>query len=132
MALNCIIGGLIGGIVVIIKIFCIVAEFLSTVMEHFWTKKWKYRTSGQFVQKQGSQNVAALFLSITGGKIMESMREVDRVMEREIKREVHRYSLNSWDLEITVIIRLRQRKNCCRCFRICYELESMNSLPGKP
>lgn len=37
LTLNCIIGGLIGGIVVIIKIFCIVAEFVSTVMEHFWT-----------------------------------------------------------------------------------------------
>lgn len=30
--------------------------------------------------------MAALFLAITGGKIMESMREVDRVMEREIKK----------------------------------------------
>ncbi len=63
---------------------------------------------------------------------MESMREVDRVMKREIKKEVHRYSLNSWDLEITVIMRLRQRRNCCRCFHICCELENMNSLPGKP
>ena len=28
-------------------------------------------------------------------KEMESMRDVNRVMEREIKREAHHYSLNS-------------------------------------
>ncbi len=28
-------------------------------------------------------------------RYMESMRDVDRVMEREIKKEVHPYSLNS-------------------------------------
>ncbi len=41
LALNCIIGGLIGGVVVIIKIFCIVAEFVSIVMEYFRTKSPK-------------------------------------------------------------------------------------------
>ena len=41
LALNCIIGGLIGGIVVVVKIVRIVAEFLSIVMEHFWTKSPK-------------------------------------------------------------------------------------------
>lgn len=30
-----------------------------------------------------------------GAKEMESMRDVNRVMEREIKREAHQYSLNS-------------------------------------
>lgn len=37
LALNCIIGGLIGGIVVVVKIVRIVTEFVSIVMEHFWT-----------------------------------------------------------------------------------------------
>lgn len=41
LALNCIIGGLIGGIVVVVKIVRIVGEFVSIVMEHFWTKKSK-------------------------------------------------------------------------------------------
>lgn len=41
LALNCIIGGLIGGILVFAKIVCIVAEFVSIVMEHFWTKSPK-------------------------------------------------------------------------------------------
>ena len=41
LALMCIIGGLIGGIVVVVKIVRIVAEFLSIVMEHFWTKSPK-------------------------------------------------------------------------------------------
>ena len=41
LALNCIIGGLIGGIVVVVKIVRIVAEFVSIVIEHFWTKKSK-------------------------------------------------------------------------------------------
>lgn len=41
LALNCIIGGLIGGIVVVVKIVRIVAEFMSIVMEHFWTKSPK-------------------------------------------------------------------------------------------
>ena len=40
-ALNCIIGGLIGGIIVVVRIVRIVAEFVSIVMEHFWTKSPK-------------------------------------------------------------------------------------------
>ena len=41
LALNCIIGGLIGGIVVVVKIVRIVAELVSIVMEHFWPKSPK-------------------------------------------------------------------------------------------
>ena len=41
LALNCIIGGLIGGIIVVVRIVRIVAEFVSIVIEHFWTKSPK-------------------------------------------------------------------------------------------
>lgn len=41
LALNCIIGGLIGGIIVVLKIVRIVTEFVSIVMEHFWIKSPK-------------------------------------------------------------------------------------------
>ena len=65
LALNCIIGGLIGGVVLIFKIIGIAGELISIITGHFWTKvqKWKYRTSGHFVQRWGSQNMAALLLS---------------------------------------------------------------------
>ncbi len=32
-------------------------------------------------------------------------------------------------LEITAIMRLVQKKSCCRCFLICCGLESISSLP---
>ncbi|MBP3469867.1 MAG: hypothetical protein J6K26_10165 [Lachnospiraceae bacterium] len=41
LALNCIIGGLIGGVVLIFKIIGIVEEFSSIVTGHFWTKSPK-------------------------------------------------------------------------------------------
>ena len=41
LALNCIIGGLIGGVVLIFKIIGIVGEFISIVIGHFWTKSPK-------------------------------------------------------------------------------------------
>jgi hypothetical protein len=40
-ALNCIIGGLIGGVVLIFKIIGIAGEFISIVTGHFWTKSPK-------------------------------------------------------------------------------------------
>ena len=40
-ALNCIIGGLIGGVVLIFKIIGIAGEFISIVTGHFWTKSSK-------------------------------------------------------------------------------------------
>lgn len=51
-------------------------------------QKWKYRTSGHFVQRWSSQNMAALLLleGRSAKRYMESMRDVDRVMEREIKK----------------------------------------------
>ena len=36
--LNCIIGGLIGGVVLIFKIIGIAGEYISIVTGHFWTK----------------------------------------------------------------------------------------------
>lgn len=51
-------------------------------------QKKKYRTSGHFVQRWGSQGMTALLLSEKKEqKEMESMRDVNRVMEREIKKE---------------------------------------------
>lgn len=37
LVLNCIIGGLIGGMVVIFKIIGIVCELVNLIAEHFWT-----------------------------------------------------------------------------------------------
>ena len=37
LALNCIVGGLIGGIVLIIRVIKIFAEILSVITGHFWT-----------------------------------------------------------------------------------------------
>ena len=42
-ALNCIIGGLIGGVVLIFKIIGIAREFISIVTGHFWTKSPKVK-----------------------------------------------------------------------------------------
>ena len=51
-------------------------------------QKKKYRTSGHFVQRWGSQGMTALLVSEKKEqKEMESMRDVNRVMEREIKKE---------------------------------------------
>ena len=41
IALNCIIGGLIGGVVLIFKIIRIIGELISIVTGHFWTKSPK-------------------------------------------------------------------------------------------
>lgn len=41
LALNCIIGGLIGGAVLIFKIIGIAGELISIVTGHFWTKSPK-------------------------------------------------------------------------------------------
>ena len=41
LALNCIIGGLIGGVVLIFKIIGIAGELISIVTGHFWTKSPK-------------------------------------------------------------------------------------------
>ena len=50
-------------------------------------QKKKYRISGHFVQRWGSQGMTALLLSEKKEqKEMESMRDVNRVMEREIKK----------------------------------------------
>lgn len=38
LALNGVVGGLIGGIVVVVKIFGIAAEIIRLVTGHFWTK----------------------------------------------------------------------------------------------
>ena len=37
LALNCIVGGLIGGIVLIIRVIKIFVEILSVITGHFWT-----------------------------------------------------------------------------------------------
>ena len=42
-ALNCIIGGLIGGVVLIIKIIDMIWELVNIVIGHFWTKSPKVR-----------------------------------------------------------------------------------------
>ena len=62
LALDCIIGGLIGGMIVIIRIINTVMEIIKLISGTFGhnVQKWK-------------------------GKCMESMRDVNRVMEREIK-----------------------------------------------
>lgn len=57
--------------------------------DNFWTKspKVKIQNFWTFCPKVGSQNMAALLLSERKEqKDMESMRDVDRVMEREIKK----------------------------------------------
>ena len=41
LALNCIIGGLSGGVVLIFKIIGIIGELISIVTGHFWTKSPK-------------------------------------------------------------------------------------------
>lgn len=41
LALNCIIGGLIGGVVVIVQVIGIVAEIIKILTENFWTKSPK-------------------------------------------------------------------------------------------
>lgn len=41
LSLNCIIGGLIGGVVLIFKIIGIAGELISIVTRHFWTKSPK-------------------------------------------------------------------------------------------
>lgn len=41
LALDCIIGGLVGGVVLIFKIIGIVMEFIRIVTGHFWTKSSK-------------------------------------------------------------------------------------------
>lgn len=78
LALNCIIGGLIGGVVLIFKIIGIAGELISIVTGHFWTKSPKVGQSEHgcsfSVRKEGAK------------RYMESMRDVDRVMEREIKK----------------------------------------------
>ena len=63
LALDCIIGGLIGGMIVIIRIINTVMEIIKLISGTFGhnVQKWK-------------------------GKCMESMRDVNRVMEREIKK----------------------------------------------
>lgn len=43
LALNCILGGLIGGIVLIVKIISIAGELVSVVFGHFWTKSPKVK-----------------------------------------------------------------------------------------
>ena len=53
LALNCIIGGLIGGVVLIFKIIGIAGELISIVTGHFWT----------FCPKVGQSGYAALLLS---------------------------------------------------------------------
>ena len=63
---------------------------------------------------------------------MESMRAVDRVMEREIKNGSTPLKFEHYALEITATMRLHQRRSCYRCFPICCGLESMNHSPGKP
>lgn len=42
-ALNCIIGGLIGGVVLIIKIMGMIWELVNIAIGHFWTKSPKMR-----------------------------------------------------------------------------------------
>lgn len=65
LALNCIIGGLIGGVVLIFKIIGIAGELISIVKGHFWTKSpkveiWNFWT---FCPKVGQSEMAALLLS---------------------------------------------------------------------
>jgi RsiW-degrading membrane proteinase PrsW (M82 family) len=38
LALNCIIGGLIGGIIVIVRIVAIFKEIIKIITDHFWTQ----------------------------------------------------------------------------------------------
>lgn len=63
---------------------------------------------------------------------MESMRDVDRVMEREIKKESTPLKFEQLGLEITAAMRLHRRKSFYRCFPICCGLGSMKHSPGKP
>ena len=50
-ALNCIIGGLIGGVVLSFKIIGIVGEFIGIVTGHFWT----------FAQRWDSQDMLLVY-----------------------------------------------------------------------
>ena len=92
LALNCIAGGLIGGIVLPGRGSGGKRQTEKSMLaqqETFGQKvqKKKYRISGHFVQRWGSQGMTALLLSEKKEqKEMESMRDVDRVMEREIKK----------------------------------------------
>ena len=88
--LNCIIGGLIGGVVLIFKIIGIAGEFISIVTGHFWTKSSKVEIQNfwTFYPKVGQSGYGCSFIVRMKGaeKAMESMKDMDRVMEREIKK----------------------------------------------
>ena len=96
-------------------------------------QKKKYRTSGHFVQRWGSQGMTALLLSEKKEqKEMESMRDVNRVMEREIKKgstPLQFEQLNFGDYSYNEI---SSQEKWCRCFPTCCELGNINHLPGKP
>lgn len=63
LALNCIAGGLIGGIVLIFKIISIVVEVIRIVSGNFWTKSQRRNIEFlDFVQRMGSQGMTAHFI----------------------------------------------------------------------
>lgn len=51
---------------------------------------------------------------------MESMRKINRVMEREIKKGSTPLKLEQVEMERTATMKSNQRKSCWRCFPICY------------
>ena len=63
---------------------------------------------------------------------MESMRDVDRVMEREIKKESTPLQFEQLGFGDYSYNEITSKESFCRCFLICCESVSMNHSPGKP
>ena len=93
-------------------------------------QKKKYRTSGHFVQRWGSQGMTALLLSEKKEqKEMESMRDVNRVMEREIKKGSTPLQFEQLNFGDYSYYEISSQEKWCRCFPTCCELGNINHLP---
>ena len=113
LALDCIVGGLIGGVVLIVKVIRAIWELVSIITGNFWTKSPKVGAVGTWLlllvmEVQMELWIAVLLWcacwlpfygmivaadrsdtkmqDIWKGRTMESLRDVDRVMQREIKK----------------------------------------------
>ena len=94
-------------------------------------QKKKYRTSGHFVPNGWgrSGHDCSFIVRKEGAKEMESMRDVNRVMEREIKKgstPLQFEQLNFGDYSYNEI---SSQEKWCRCFPTCCELGNINHLP---
>ena len=63
---------------------------------------------------------------------MESMRDVDRVMEREIKKGSTPLQFEQLGFDDYSYNEITSKESCCRCFPICCGLVIMSHSPEKP